>query len=388
VLEKQQLDLALKGLKKGGLAVTFWDGTTKHYGPDKAQVAITLNDPEVIKEIRRSMDLGVGEAYMDGRLEVKGDLAQLTRIGDENNDGLIKYLGNLGGTKRKTSTKTNFKDVQHHYDLGNDFYRLWLDKSMTYSCAYFTKKSDTLEAAQRQKVDHILKKLALKRGMTVLDIGSGWGELIIRAAKKYGVKSHGITLSKEQHAATKARIRKEKLTGTVSVELKHYADLKRRPFDRVVSVGMYEHVGQGNHAKYFQAVDRLLKPGGISMLHTITQFEPRETSPWINKYIFPGGYLPTVPETMRLMVDYDFHAVDYESLRRHYALTLDEWSKRFERHLPEVRKMYDERFIRMWRLYLRGSYAGFQYGNLDLAQILFTKGLSDQVPLTRQHVYR
>jgi cyclopropane-fatty-acyl-phospholipid synthase len=388
MLEKQLLHTAFSGIRHGGLDVTYWDGTTKRYGPDKPTVSVSLKDPRVVKAMRKNLDLAVGEAYMNGQIDVRGDLADLARLGDENLAALDKYLRKMPGKARRTSKRSNFSDVQHHYDLGNDFYRLWLDKSLTYSCAYFRKSADSLETAQRQKVDHVLRKLSIKKGMRLLDIGSGWGELIIRAAKRYGARSHGITLSKEQYRATRKRIAEEKLTGQVTVELKHYEDLKGFDrFDRIVSVGMYEHVGKGNHAKYVATVDRLLRTGGVSLLHTITQFRDRDMNTWIDKYIFPGGYLPTLESAVTELAAKDFRTVDVESLRRHYARTLDEWSKRFERHLPEITNMYDERFVRMWRLYLRGSYAGFAYGNLDIVQILATKGLSDEVPMTREYQY-
>lgn len=391
MLEKTFLSQVLSRLKAGGIEVTFWDGQTKRFGPERPWVKLNINDPKIVGEMRRNTEMAIGEGYTDGRVEVTGDLAELGHLADVNQRALEKFLPLLArrpGRQVKTKRK-EAANIRHHYDLGNDFYRLWLDRSMTYSCAYFKKPGDSLERAQAQKADHVLRKLYLKRGQTLLDIGSGWGELIIRAAKKYGVKAHGITLSKEQLAKTKERITREKLGRLVSVELKHYDDLKSAtPYDRVVSVGMYEHVGQANHDRYMAAVDAALKPGGLSLLHTITQHIRRPMSPWIATYIFPGGYIPSLEEVMDKLPGHDFHALDVESLRRHYAMTLDEWARRYEKHVKTVTKMYDEEFVRMWRLYLRGSYAGFQWGNLDLHQILFSKGLTDDVPLTRDYMYR
>lgn len=391
MLEKTFLTQVLSRLQAGGVEVTFWDGRTKRFGPEKPWVKLRINDPKIVGEMRRNTEMAVGEGYMDGRVDVVGDLAELGHLGDVNQRALEKYLPLLARRpgKKVGSKGKEAANIRHHYDLGNDFYKLWLDKSMTYSCAYFKKKSDTLERAQQQKVDHVLRKLYLKRGQTLLDIGSGWGELIIRAAKQYGVKAHGITLSKEQLAKTKERIKKERLGKLVSVELKHYDDLKpSKQYDRVVSVGMYEHVGQANHDRYMAAVDAALKPGGLSLLHTITQNVRRPMGPWIAKYIFPGGYIPALEEVVEKLPGHDFHALDVESLRRHYAMTLDEWYRRYERNVKTVTKMYGEEFVRMWRLYLRGSFAGFQWGNLDLHQILFSKGLTDDVPLTRDYMYR
>lgn len=391
MLEKAFLTQVLSRLQTGGIEVTFWDGQTKRFGPERPWVKLQINDPKVIGQMRKSAEMAIGEGYLHGRVDVTGDLAKLCRLADVNQRALEKALPILARkpTKAVKTKRTEASNIQHHYDLGNDFYKLWLDQSMTYSCAYFKRKSDSLEQAQQQKVDHILRKLYLKRGQTLLDIGSGWGELIIRAAKRYGVKAHGITLSKEQLVKTKERIKEGKLGKLVSVELKHYDDLRpSKQYDRVVSVGMYEHVGQANHDHYMAAVGAALKPGGLSLLHTITQHIERPMGPWITKYIFPGGYIPSLEEVVDKLPKHDFHAIDVESLRRHYALTLDEWARRYEWHVKAVTEMYGEEFVRMWRLYLRGSYAGFQWGNLDLHQVLFSKGLTDDVPLARDYMYR
>ena len=201
---------------------------------------------------------------MNGEIEVQGDLAELGRLAYANRSELAPFAARLSHrrSRRRDSKLRQIRNVQRHYDLGNEFYALWLDCSMTYSCAYFQRPSDSLERAQRQKVEHILRKLDLRPGMTLLDIGSGWGELIIAAARRYGVRAHGVTLSREQLARTQERIDAEGLSSMVSVELCHYADLPAGArFDRVVSVGMYEHVGRGNHAAYMAAVDRVLRPG-------------------------------------------------------------------------------------------------------------------------------
>jgi len=390
VFEKRQCDLILSRIRTGGLTVTYWDGDTRQYGP-QSWLHVHLKTRAVVRRMRRHIDLAVGEGYMNGEIEVQGDLAEIGRLALRNRVELSPWAARLArrASPRRDRKSRQTKNVQHHYDLGNDFYALWLDRSMSYSCAYFQRPSDSLEAAQRQKVEHILRKLDLRPGMTLLDIGSGWGELIIAAARRYGARAHGITLSEEQLAASRRRIEAENLASMVSVDLCHYQDLPADArFDRVVSVGMYEHVGAGNYAAYMAAVDRALKPEGLSLLHTITQTVERPASPWIDRYIFPGGHLPTLEGILALLPGRDFHAVDFESLRRHYARTLDEWSARFEASLQRVEKMHGERFARMWRLYLRGSAAAFRYGKLDLAQILWTKGLTDSTPMTREYIYR
>ncbi len=398
MLEKRICRAIFSRLRAGGLTVTYWDGRSERFG-DESWVSLRLRSPAPVWAICRDVHLGFGEGYMDGEIEVDGDIADLLALAEANRDSAAMapwtqhlYQG-LQGLRRsrehvQDSKSRQVANVRHHYDLGNDFYELWLDRSLTYSCAYFRDPQDSLETAQRQKVAHILRKLDLEPGMTLLDIGSGWGELVRSAARDHGVRAHGITLSREQFEHSRRRIASEGLAGMASVELRHYADLAgARQYDRVVSVGMYEHVGEGNHGAYMDAVARALAPGGISLLHTITQQRDRPTNAWTDRHIFPGGRLPTLQGVIGLLAERDFHAVDYESLRRHYARTLHEWWQRFEASAAQVREMYDERFVRMWRLYLRGAYAGFAYGGLDLAQVLWTKGLSDSLPMTRDYMY-
>ena len=389
VLEKRLCDRVLSCIRTGGLTVTYWDSETRHYGTDP-WVHVRLRDKGVVRRMLTGLDLAIGEGYMNGEIDVIGDLADIGRLARANRAELAPWAGRptVRARPRRQSKRTQTANVRHHYDLGNDFYRLWLDESMTYSCAYFRGPSDSLERAQRQKVDHVLRKLDLRPGMRLLDIGCGWGELIISAARTYGVRAHGITLSNEQLTRTSQRIHAEGLGDAVSVAMQHYDDLPLRDqYDRVVSIGMYEHVGPHNDAAYMDAVDRALAPGGISLLHTITRSVTRRTSPWIDRYIFPGGYLPTLESIFALLPGRDFHPFDFESLRRHYALTLDEWSRRYEAAIGTVRAMFGERFVRMWRLYLRGSFCAFSYGQLDLAQLMWTKGMCDSVPMTRDYIY-
>ncbi len=388
MFEKQICRALFSRIRAGGLTVTYWDGQSERFGPE-SWLHIRLLCKRTAWAICRNVHLGFGEGYMNGEIAIDGDLAELGHLTAANRE-VHRWARKLQRRARETRAgkRGQAANVRRHYDLGNDFYRLWLDRSMTYSCAYFRDPGDSLEQAQRQKVAHILRKLNLAPGMTLLDIGSGWGELVCTAAREHGVRAHGITLSREQLAHTRARIAAEGLAELASVELAHYADLPREPrFDRVVSVGMYEHVGARNHGAYMAAVNRVLRPGGVSLLHTITQRTDRPANAWIDRYIFPGGRLPTLQSIAALLPERDFRAVDYESMRRHYARTLDEWWQRFEHARERIREMYGERFVRMWQLYLRGAFAAFAYGELDLAQILWTKGPSDAVPMTREYMY-
>ncbi len=261
---------------------------------------------------------------------------------------------------------------------------------MSYSCAYFTRPDDSLDQAQSNKIEYILRKLNLQKGERLLDIGSGWGELIIRAAKEYGVNALGITLSEEQYRKTKEIINEMGLNSKVDVRLMNYLDMEQGvyQFEKVVSVGMFEHVGKENLHKYMEIVNKLLVPEGISLLHTITCADEKSASnTWMKKYIFPGSYIPSLREIMWQLPEYDFHPMHIESLRMHYAKTLDIWYENFLSHIDEVREKFDERFIRMWSLYLQCCAASFRATDLDVFQILFTKGLNNSLPMTYDYLY-
>ncbi len=393
---KALFEAALGRLTVGSMTVTWWDGETKRYGNGEPHARIHIKDPDVASAIVRDPTMGFGEGYMDGLIDVTGDVYNVAALANLNSRAFPKFhkrsfLTTLlqHGSGLGAAPHHSRKHISHHYDLGNDFYALWLDETMTYSCAYFKTERDSLKQAQLQKIDHLLGKLQLRKGMKLLDIGSGWGWLIIRAAQEYGVHAHGITHSKEQLAKTREHIKELGLEKFVTVDLADYRELTgQNIYDRIVSVGMYEHVGRPNHKQYMSAVARLLKPGAISVLHTITKLYPNPTDKWSIKYIFPGGYVPAWSEVVNLLPDYDFHLTDVESLRLHYALTLDHWAKNYEKHVDQIRAERGESFVRMWRLYLRGSAAGFRTGNLDLHQFVFTKGLSNDLPLTREYLYQ
>lgn len=392
MLAKTIFDQVLSHSKFGPIAVDYWGAQCKQYGGNgKPRSTMTFHDQSVVSDIIKFFDVGFGEAYMNGRLSVD-NIDELLKFTYLNETYLAGKLGKKTSYKFARNVRhKQAEQIKSHYDLGNAFYKLWLDKTMTYSCAYFKNPTDSLEIAQRQKIDYILSKLQLQKNQSLVDIGCGWGNLVIRAAKTFGVRCLGITLSSEQYKHAVAMAKHEGVSELVEFKRMNYQDMKGhdQKYDRIVSVGMFEHVGKGNHRQYFDAIDRLLAPGGISVLHSITQQTELPMPGWIDKYIFPGGYVPSLRETVQLLPDYDFHLIDQESLRMHYALTLDEWHRRFEANLNTVRKLgYDEQFIRMWRLYLRGSAASFRYGNFDLSQLVFTKGLKNDLPLTRAALYK
>jgi cyclopropane-fatty-acyl-phospholipid synthase len=386
MFEKRVFDLALRRISRGGVAIRYWDGDTRAYGPAEPYVTVTIKDPSAARAMLRNLTLGFGEAYTDGRVEVDGPLDGVGRLAAEN-EGAFGWVSSarrvLDGLRTgRGSTKAH---IAHHYDRGNEFYALWLDASLTYSCAYFLEPDDPLETAQVNKLDHILRKLRLREGQRLLDIGSGWGALLITAAREYGVHGLGVTLSEEQLEGSRRAAKAAGVDDRVTFELCDFRDLAARGerFDRVVSVGMFEHVGRTNHERYYDAVAQMLAPGGVSVLHTITSEVEEPTDAWIDRYIFPGGYIPSTRSVVSALPRHGLRLIDFENLRRHYAMTLDEWRHRYQKHRAEVIAMFDERFYRMWDLWLAGSAAAFRYGSYNLAQFVMTKGLDDALPLTR-----
>ena len=361
-------------------------GKTHHIGNGNPTFVVDLKEDIEGKELLTSTSLALGEAYMKGNLEVEGDLFE----------ALDSFLGQMDrfSTDRSKLKKLMFtsqskknqeKEVTSHYDIGNDFYSLWLDETMSYSCGYFKHETDTLYEAQCNKVERILEKLCLKKDITLLDIGCGWGYLLIRAAKEYGVKGLGITLSHEQQKEFEERIEKEGLTGQIEVARMDYRELEKsgRQFDRVVSVGMLEHVGRANYELFVKNVDSVLKPGGLLLLHYISALKEDPGDPWIKKYIFPGGMVPSLREIIHLFGDYRFYTLDVESLRRHYYKTLRCWEQNFSGHRQEVEEKMGTEFARMWELYLSSCAATFHNGIIDLHQILVSKGVNNELPMTR-----
>lgn len=256
---------------------------------------------------------------------------------------------------------------------------------MSYSCAYFKSEDDSLYTAQLNKIDYILQKLYLKEGMTLLDIGCGWGYLLIEAAKKYGIKGTGITLSSEQYKEFQKRIQEEGLENQLTVKLMDYRDLPAlgEKYDRVVSVGMVEHVGRENYQLFIDCISDVLKDGGIFLLHFISALKEHPRDAWIKKYIFPGGVIPSLREIISAMAEQNFHIQDVENLRNHYNRTLLCWEKNYRENVDQIREMFDEQFVRMWDLYLSACAATFHNGIIDIHQILATKGINNQLPLVR-----
>lgn len=361
-------------------------GEKHQIGQGEPAFSVVFHTVPKVRDLLTSTSITLGEAYMNGDLQIEGELYPALRC----------FLGQMGkfSTDMKvlkklmvssTSKKNQKAEVSSHYDIGNDFYRLWLDETLSYSCGYFQEEGDTLYEAQCHKVDRILQKLYLKEGMTLCDIGCGWGFLLIQAAKKYRVRGTGITLSEEQKKAFERRIEEEHLENYLIVELLDYRDLSslHTTFDRVVSVGMLEHVGRGNYENYMECVKSILKPGGLFLLHFISALKEFPGDAWMKKYIFPGGVVPSLREMLYIAGEMGWYTLDVESLRRHYSRTLLNWNENFQRHRAEAADMFDERFARMWELYLCSCAATFMDGIIDLHQVLLTNGVNNELPMTR-----
>jgi cyclopropane-fatty-acyl-phospholipid synthase len=278
-------------------------------------------------------------------------------------------------------------NIHHHYDIGNDFYRRWLDDQLVYTCAYFPEPALTLEAAQIAKMDHVCRKLRLQPGQTVLEAGSGWGALAMHMARHYGVNVRAFNISHEQIMLARDHARREGLDDRVEFVEDDWRNI-RESCDVFVSVGMLEHVGRKNYRRLGAVIDRCLKPNGIGLIHSIGQNYSRPFNSWIERRIFPGAYPPTLREMMDVFEPRDFSILDVENLRLHYAKTLRHWLERFERSSGVVREEFGDRFVRMWRLYLAGSVAAFESGSMQLFQVLFARGSNHQIPRTRDDVYR
>ena len=384
--------------KQGRLSVTFPGGDTRVYGNGAGgpEVAITLHDENLPRRIVISPDMAVGEGYMDGRLTIEGDdvygflSLAIMNIAAQGQPWFRRPLETLRWLKRRVDqfnpVARSRANVAHHYDLSGELYDLFLDADRQYSCAYFARPDMTLDEAQAAKKAHIAAKLLIRPGMRVLDIGCGWGSMGLTLARDFGAQVTGITLSQEQHKVANQRAEKAGLADKARFHLMDYRDVTGQ-FDRIVSVGMFEHVGVPQYDTYFDSVRRLLAPDGIALIHTIGRAgPPGATSPWILKYIFPGGYCPAMSEAVAAVERHRLVTADVEVWRLHYAETLRHWRERFEANIDKVRALYDDRFCRMWRYYLIASELTFRLNNQVVFQFQLTPK-QDAVPLTRDYLY-
>ncbi|WP_033407010.1 SAM-dependent methyltransferase [Uliginosibacterium gangwonense] len=411
----------------GTLALRLWNGKTLSLGQQESKISadpftLVCHTPRIVRSIVLGRDrLRLAEAYFRGEIDVEGNFFAALQLKDHLNSiclnwrdrlhAIFKVIRLYAATRKsdsstlsnscmhahvvkKHSKAENQEAIQFHYNVSNDFYALWLDEKMVYSCAYFQNPEDTLELAQTAKLEHICRKLQLRPGENFLDVGCGWGALVIHAAQHYGVRAHGITLSEQQLELARHHISQAGVEDRVSVELRDYRDLEGEAiYDKVASIGMFEHVGLKNLATYFSKVMQLLKPSGLFLNHGITHdvegWKKTSSTEFINRYVFPDGQLDTISNIQRGMERTGFEIADLESMRAHYALTLRHWVARLEERHAEALKYVSESTWRVWRLYMAACALEFETGEIGLYQVLASKRAHKPVtlPLTRRHLY-
>ena len=398
IFDELLLNFLRNHVKGGKLRVVLPTGTTDEFGDaPQPRVAVRLTDKAALLALVRDPDLAFGELFMDERLQIlEGSVYDLLAIAAQSVRNVkpaawimaLRRLRDAAWRLFPGNPKAKAKaNVHHHYDLDFRLYRTFLDEDFQYSCAYFEYENQTLDEAQLAKKRHIAAKLLVRPGHHVLDIGCGWGGLALYLARVCGAKVTGVTLSEEQHKVARARVAKEGLADKVDIRLMDYRDVTGS-FDRVVSVGMFEHVGKGDYAPFFDLIREAIPEDGVALLHTIgCGDEPGPSNPWVTKYIFPGGYLPALSDVTPVIEKSDLITTDIETLRLHYAYTLKNWRQRFLSKRDEMAKLYDERFCRMWEFFLAASEAAFRFDRTLVFQVQMAKH-ENTVPITRDYIAR
>jgi len=371
------------------ISIRLWNGDEFPITDERPIACMEIRERRAIFELLRSSSVGFGECYSQGLIEVHGDLLAFsnevtTAIANKRDNSYYgPKLRSLLYAMNYNSLNRSQHNVYHHYDLGNDFYKLWLDERMVYTCAYYDTPAATLAEAQVAKLDHVCRKLRLQPGQKVVEAGCGWGALAMHMAEHYGVEVTAYNRSKEQVAFARERAAARNLDSRVTFVEDDYRRIEER-CDAFVSVGMLEHVGLANYRALGALIKRSLKPDGFGLIHTIGRSFPNRMDPWIVKHIFPGGHAPSLAEMMSIFEPQKFSILDIENLRPHYARTCEAWLHNFDSVADKVAKMYSEEFVRMWRLYLAGSSAGFKSGTLQLYQVVFAPRGNNKVPWTRE----
>jgi cyclopropane-fatty-acyl-phospholipid synthase len=370
------------------MRIMLWDQPL----PARADGAPTVQicDRSALYRVVRYPELHFGDLYSTGRIRVRGDLETVLnecyRYIDENATA-AKWISRFQRLAAAPSLADSQRNIHHHYDIGNDFYRLWLDRdALQYTCAYYRTPTMTIEQAQHAKMDHVCRKLRLKPGETVAEAGSGWGGFALFMAENYGVRVKSFNISKEQIAFARARAQERQLGDRVEFVEDDFRNITGT-YDAFVSIGMLEHAGAGNYGALGALIQRVLTRRGRGLIHTIGRDRAERLNPWINKRIFPGAYPPTLREMMDIFEPNGLSVLDVENLRLHYAKTLNAWLDRYEENIDAVREMFDETFVRGWRLYLAGSSTAFRRGKLQLFQVLFTRTGMNDIPDTRADIY-
>jgi cyclopropane-fatty-acyl-phospholipid synthase len=378
--------------------VVLWDGQQHDFGTFAApQVTLHVKGASALPYLLEPSLDNLGEAYVKGKIDIEGQLSDIIDIGYAlAKNTVTASSGKLARVRRyfTHSKRSDKKAIEYHYDVSNDFYQLWLDPNMVYSCAYFEDGNEDLATAQLKKIDHILTKIDLQPGQTLLDIGCGWGALVLRAAQKFGARCVGVTLSKNQFALATERVKAAGLQDQIEIRLQDYRDLSGE-FDRITSVGMFEHVGRKNLPMYFAKIRQLLKEDGVAMNHGITSsdFNSGETAlgggEFIDRYVFPDGELPHISLALHSLQEGGLEAFDVENLRRHYAHTLNHWAQNFENAAEQARKHVSEEKFRIWRVYLAGCAYAFENDDVAIYQIVCRRAgrRAETLPWSRRYMY-
>ena len=375
-----------RALAGAPVRLKLWNGMATTLGPEPVPATVLIKDRGTLVRLLMRPALEFGEAYAAGRLQVDGDLVEMLA---GVNEALAGRPYQHPWTRASAPSRHASRDNVHvHYDLGNDFYALWLDRGMSYTCAYFERDDATLEDAQTAKLDYVCRKLQLRAGETVIEAGCGWGALARHMAREYGVTVRAFNISPAQLEYARERTRREGLSDRVTFEDADYRAIEGR-CDAFVSVGMLEHVGHEHYPQLGEVIDRVLDPAhGRGLVHFIGRNAPMEFNPWIARHIFPGAYAPALSEVLPgLFESHHFSVLDVENLRRHYATTLRHWLDRFEAHVDQIHAAFGESFVRTWRLYLASAQACFTSGDLQLFQVVFDRPSNDRMPLTRHALY-
>ena len=374
------------------VTIVIGNGGTVCSAKGKAVGTVIIRDRKTLLRFAVHPELHFGDAYCEGKIEVEGNLADVLKavfrcMAKAPKEGLVKISrAKVTNRPRLNSLSGSRENIHDHYDIGNDFYRLWLDDRMQYTCAYFPSPSATLEEAQIAKMDHVCKKLMLKPGETVVEAGCGWGTLALHMAKNYGVKVKAYNISHEQVVNARQQAKALGLDKLVVYIEDDYRNI-RGTFDVFVSIGMLEHVGAQYYRELGTVIGRSLKENGRGLIHSIGRNKAEPMNAWLERRIFPGSYSPTLREMMEIFELSGFSIIDVENLRLHYAKTLEHWLGRFEQAKERIGTMFDEKFIRSWRLYLAGSIAAFAVGDLQLFQVVFAHPGKNDLPWTRAHLY-
>jgi cyclopropane-fatty-acyl-phospholipid synthase len=391
-IEKWLIRRQMAALGNPPVAMVMGNGSTVCSAQGKSIGTIVFRDRKTLLQYFVHPALHFGDAYSEGNIEVEGNLIEILEsvfrcMSKASKAGFVNAYRTTISNRPRLNTLSGSRDNIHdHYDIGNDFYRLWLDERMQYTCAYFPAPSATLEEAQTAKMNHVCKKLMLRPGETVVEAGCGWGTLALHMARNYGVKVKAYNISHQQIIGARERAKAEGLAGLVEYVEDDYRNISGG-FDVFVSIGMLEHVGTQYYQELGNIIRRSLKENGRGLIHSIGRNRAEPMNPWIERHIFPGAYMPTLREMTEIFEPSGFSVLDVENLRLHYAKTLEHWLQRFELAKDRIGTMYDQKFMRSWRLYLAGSIAAFSAGDLQLFQVVFANPTSNDFPWTRAHLY-